>query len=129
MNTRNIIIVFYLNTCQGGLIDFFFLFRFKEEAFAERLKELRTSRGLTLEALAKKVNATKAAIGNFENGNKKPSLDALVALADYFEVSLDYLTGRTDCPRILVLHDGKPVIVDQIVRLDEKDIGTENEES
>lgn len=51
-----------------------------------------------MQALAKEVQATKAAIGNFENGNKKPSLDALIALANYFDVSLDYLVGRSDDP-------------------------------
>lgn len=51
-----------------------------------------------MEALAKEVNATKAAIGNFENGNKKPSLDALIALANFFDVSMDYLVGRSDDP-------------------------------
>lgn len=76
----------------------FFFFLFDDQAFASRLKALRTSRGLTMEALAKEVHGTKAAIGNFENANKKPSLDALIALADYFDVSLDYLVGRSDDP-------------------------------
>lgn len=76
----------------------FFFFSFDEEAFANRLKALRISKGLTMEALAKEIHGTKAAIGNFENMNKKPSLDALIALADYFDVSLDYLVGRSDDP-------------------------------
>lgn len=76
----------------------FFFFFFDKPTFASRLKELRTSRGLTLEELAKEVHGTKAAIGNFENENKKPSLDALIALADYFDVSMDYLVGRSDDP-------------------------------
>ena len=76
----------------------FFFFFFDDQAFASRLKELRTARGLTMDALAKEIHGTKAAIGNFENANKKPSLDALIALADYFDVSLDYLVGRSDDP-------------------------------
>lgn len=76
----------------------FFFFFFDNQTFASRLKELRTTRGLTMEALAKEIHGTKAAIGNFENANKKPSLDALIALADYFDVSLDFLTGRNDNP-------------------------------
>ena len=76
----------------------FFFFFFNPESFAARLKALRTARGLTMEALAKEVHATKAAIGNFENGHKKPNLDSLIALADFFDVSLDYLVGRSDNP-------------------------------
>lgn len=78
----------------------FFFFFFEPETFANRLKKLRTSRGLTMEALAKEIHGTKAAIGNFENTNKKPSLDALIALSDYFDVSIDYLVGRTDNPEV-----------------------------
>lgn len=77
----------------------FFFFFFDSQVFATRLKELRTARGLTMDALAKEIHGTKAAIGNFENANKKPSLDALIALADYFDVSLDYLVGRSDDPQ------------------------------
>lgn len=53
-----------------------------------------------MEALAKEIHGTKAAIGNFENANKKPSLDAVITLADYFNVSIDYLLGRADNPEI-----------------------------
>lgn len=74
----------------------FFSFVFDSKAFAARVRELRIARGLTMEALAKELHGTKAAIGNFENENKKPSLDTLIALADYFDVSLDYLVGRSD---------------------------------
>lgn len=53
-----------------------------------------------MEQLGEQVGSTKATIGNFENGNKKPSLDLLIKLADYFEVSIDYLVGRTDNPDV-----------------------------
>lgn len=71
---------------------FFFFF----PSFSERLKELRTSKGLTMEQLAKEIDSTRGTISNFENENKKPSLDMLIKLADYFDVSIDYLVGRTD---------------------------------
>lgn len=76
---------------------FFFFFH---DNFPSRLKELRTSRGLTLEQLGKEVGSTRATIGNFENGNKTPSLDLLIKLAEYFNVSIDYLAGRTDDPEL-----------------------------
>lgn len=75
---------------------FFFFF----PSFSERLKELRTSKGLTMEQLGKKIESTRGTISNFENGNKKPSLDMLIKLADYFDVSIDYLVGRTDDPKL-----------------------------
>jgi transcriptional regulator with XRE-family HTH domain len=76
------------------------MFFFFSSTFSERLKELRTSKGLTMQQLGANIDATKATISNFENGQKKPSLDMLIKLADYFDVSIDYLTGRTDDPKL-----------------------------
>ena len=76
------------------------MFLFFFPSFSERLKELRTSNGLTMEQLGKEIESTRGTIGNFENGNKKPSLDMLIKLADYFNVSIDYLVGRTDDPKL-----------------------------
>ena len=73
---------------------FFFFF----PSFSERLKELRISKGLTMEQLGKEIESTRGTIGNFEN--KKPSLDMLIKIADYFGVSIDYLVGRTDDPKL-----------------------------
>ena len=53
-----------------------------------------------MEQLGKEIESTRGTIGNFENGNKKPSLDMLIKLADYFNVSIDYLIGRTDDPKL-----------------------------
>ena len=78
----------------------FFSFSFEPSVFAARIKALRISHNLTMDALAKEIHATKATIGNFENVNKKPSLDAILALADYFNVSVDYLLGRPDNPDV-----------------------------
>ncbi|MBU5333597.1 helix-turn-helix transcriptional regulator [Anaerocolumna aminovalerica] len=68
--------------------------------FSTRLKDLRLSKNMTLEQLGKEIDSTKATIGNFENGNRKPSLDMLIKLADFFNVSIDYLVGRSDNPEI-----------------------------
>lgn len=53
-----------------------------------------------MEQLGKEIETTRGTIGNFENGNKKPSLDMLIKLADYFNVSIDYLVGRTNDPKL-----------------------------
>ena len=68
--------------------------------FAQRLRSLRLKHGLTMQQLGAAVSSTKATIGNLENCNKQPSLLMVCALADYFDVSLDYLCGRSDNPEI-----------------------------
>jgi len=69
------------------------------EQFASRLKALRASRGLTLVQLGDAVGATRGAISNLENMRKRPSLETAMALAEFFDVSLDYLTGLSNSPR------------------------------
>ncbi len=60
------------------------------------LKEIREEKGLQQKDIAKKLNRTPACISSWETGKTEPSLDDLVKLADYLEVSLDYLIGRTN---------------------------------
>lgn len=69
---------------------------FLEKVFAERLKKLRESNGLTLKQLADNIDSTKATIGNLENCNKKPSLDMVLKLCNHFNISADYLLGLSD---------------------------------
>lgn len=76
---------------------FFFFF---QPSFSLRLKELRKTNNLTLEQLGKNIGSTKATMSNFETGQKKPSLDMIIKIADYFQVSIDYLVGRTDDPKL-----------------------------
>ena len=64
--------------------------------FSERLKELRTDKGLSQKQLANKVNLSDVAICLWEQNKRVPNLDAVIALADFFDVSLDYIAGRED---------------------------------
>lgn len=59
-----------------------------------RIRELRLSKSLNQEQLAEKIGLTKQAISQYERGDRKPSIDALQALCDFFNVSSDYLLGR-----------------------------------
>lgn len=61
-----------------------------------RLKELRIEKHLTQRELAKKIDSTDKSIWAYEKGIAIPPLDVLTRLGDYFEVSIDYLTGRED---------------------------------
>ncbi len=67
--------------------------------FSERLVLLRKSRYLTQKQLALDLQLSEIAIQNYESQRRKPAFDVLIALADYFDVSLDYLVGRSDDPQ------------------------------
>lgn len=64
----------------------------------ERIKELAKARGITLGALEEKLGLSRNSIYTIKN--KKPSAERLQLIADYFNVSTDYLLGRTDNPAI-----------------------------
>ena len=61
--------------------------------FAQRLRELRQEKGLSMKQLAKELNTTDAAISNWENEINEPKISYLKAIAQYFNVSADYLLG------------------------------------
>ncbi len=63
---------------------------------ATRLRELRRGRNLQQAQLAAALGLAQTTIGNYEQGNRFPSEQTLLRIADYFEVSLDYLLGRSD---------------------------------
>ncbi|UII56678.1 helix-turn-helix domain-containing protein [Cytobacillus spongiae] len=63
-----------------------------------RILELRKKSKITQEELGKRINVTKVSISGYENGNRTPDTETLQKLADFFEVTTDYLLGRTDKP-------------------------------
>ena len=67
--------------------------------FATRLRELRTARGMTQAAVGEIIGIKAQSISDMEHGRIKTSLDRAILLADFFDVSLDYLVGRSDEPR------------------------------
>ncbi len=64
--------------------------------FAERLKELRIEKKIGQIQLAKEIGVSKGIISLWENGLREPTLSSLIALAKFFEVSLDYLAGISE---------------------------------
>ncbi|WP_312516219.1 helix-turn-helix transcriptional regulator [Anaerospora sp.] len=64
--------------------------------YALRLAELRSARGLTQQQLADLTGLTRGRLNNYEQGTREPDLVTLQSLADFFEVTTDYLLGRTD---------------------------------
>ena len=67
--------------------------------FGTHLKMLRKSKNLTQKQLAENIGASESGIQNYELGTRKPTYDMLISLADYFDVSIDYLVGRSDDPK------------------------------
>lgn len=65
-------------------------------SFGERLSQLRKTNNLKAEDLADIVGVKRRIVFMYEKNESKPSFDVLIALADYFNVSLDYLVGRSD---------------------------------
>lgn len=68
--------------------------------FAERIRTLRSERNMTQDALGKIVGVKRYSVYGYEKGNNFPEIPVLIALADYFNVSTDYLLGRTDNPEV-----------------------------
>ena len=66
------------------------------EIFAERIRELRLEHGLTQEEVGEIIGVKRYSIYSYEKGRACPEMKGLAALADYFDVSMDYLAGRTD---------------------------------
>ena len=68
----------------------------------ERLRLLRRSKGLTQIGLQMKIGVEQALLSKYERGERIPPTETLVKLADFYEVSVDYLLCRTDNPAINV---------------------------
>ena len=64
--------------------------------FSERLKELMADNGLNTLSLEKATGCTNSNISKWLHCKKAPTLNSLIILSDFFECSLDYLTGRSD---------------------------------
>lgn len=69
--------------------------------FASVLRELRNSRGLTQHELAKQTGILRSRISMYELGQREPDFAVLEQLADFFNVDVDYLLGRTNKTTVL----------------------------
>lgn len=70
--------------------------------FKDRLKELRKSKGLSQVTLAERLGLSKSTVGAYETGDIKPSVEALNAIADFFNVDMNYLLGKEDQSRFFM---------------------------
>ena len=67
-------------------------------SFSERIIQLKNERKLLQKDIASSVGLSLRAYQYYEKGQKEPTLSVLLRLADYFDVSLDYLVGLSDTP-------------------------------
>lgn len=108
--------------------------------FAERLRQLRESAGLTQLELAGKINLKSSAVSKYEKGNTLPTIDTLIKLANIFAVSNDYLLGVSDIPNpytpenftskeINLILRFRKLSADNQIRIDERiNLGLEQQE-
>ena len=68
--------------------------------FSNRLLELKNIRHVRQQDIADAIGVSLRGYQYYEKGTKEPTMSKLIALANYFDVSLDYLIGRTDNPAI-----------------------------
>lgn len=66
--------------------------------FSKRLQSIRKEKGMTQVMVAQKIRITERQYQRYEAGENEPTLSVLLRLADFFDVSLDYLAGRSDVP-------------------------------
>ena len=77
----------------------------EEKSFQDVFKELRIEKNLSQEAIAKELDVSPALISKWENNLSTPGPEMLEYIADYFDVSTDYLIGRTNDRRYFKQND------------------------
>lgn len=85
---------------------------------AERLRNFREQLGLSQRKIAEKIGITQTSVYRYENDLADPSTESLLWYADYFDVSLDYIFGRTDNPQGKTF-DYKPENIKEISKQNE----------
>ena len=77
--------------------------------FGNNLKNLRNEAQINQKTLASQFRVTQATISSWENGRTAPSFEQLIQIADYFDVSVDYLIGRTNIDNNYVYNPQKDI--------------------
>ena len=67
--------------------------------FGDRLRALRTEKGLSQMDFAKQIRISKSSVNMYERGEREPGFETLEVIADYFNVDMDYLLGKSDVVR------------------------------
>jgi transcriptional regulator with XRE-family HTH domain len=76
--------------------------------FSERLRMLREREKITLDELAIKIHSTKSTLSRYENNKRIPNIEFVERVANFFNVTSDYLLGRTDKPNLELINRNLP---------------------
>lgn len=68
----------------------------KENFFGRKLKEMRIEKGLSQRKLGEILDVCNQAVSFWESGSREPDIDMIIKIADFFDVSIDYLCGRRE---------------------------------
>ena len=91
--------------------------------FHTRLKKLRIDSGYTQEQLAKKLGITKSRLGMYEIGQRNPDFETLELIADFFNVDMNYLLGKSSTKQALLQnYDVDIERKDNFVNLSDKEL-------
>ena len=82
--------------------------------FPSRLKELREEKKISQQTLSDTLKVSKSTIGYWENGDSLPDAESLAMLADFYDVSADYLLGRSDVRSTEALQEGAVEILQEL---------------
>lgn len=85
---------------------------------SKRLKELRIKAGLTQNDVAKILNISRSAYAYYESSKRQLNYESLKALSDYYQVSMDYLFGRTEVAQMYTLSPDDFSLLEKYQRLD-----------
>ena len=73
--------------------------------FPEILKKLRSQDEINQSQLAQAIGVSRSAVGMYESGKREPDFETMEAIADYFNVTMDYLLGKTTNSKITTIAD------------------------
>ena len=85
----------------------------------ERLKKAREMKGMSQVDVYKKININNKTLSRYETGGSEPDIDNLIKLANLYEVSIDYLVGRTNNPK-MTFSEQERIIYDKLDLTDEE---------
>lgn len=83
----------------------------------KKIKELRNEHNITMKKLGEIVGVSESAISQYENGKRQPDIETLKVFADFFNVSIDYLLGKSDLRNPLDIPEHIEGIADLILRM------------
>ena len=90
--------------------------------FKDKLIELRKSRGMTQDELAKALKVARSTIGNYEKGLREPDFEMLEKLADYFNISMAELLDDDQASRLLKYYSQLEPLINLASQLDSEDL-------